>query len=259
MTDRPTAKCLDDAADAEHLAALSDAGFLDRNLRAQQSPFIAVDKSAVERRNFLAEQSPATGSHPSTGCSEQPLVTEQPVADPDSCVVDHSDDTADNPTPCRYPTRVQPVVARPEAVSEQPLVTRPAVVSVDAQASTPDAKMDGVAYDGAQRVWVGPPDHPGRGNLPLWAGTEPQEPDDDDAPRPVSAPPLNDPPHIHRADLLRALESLGITDTGNVVCVEMASAYVEVTRFVRAADSGGILLNEDRDAPLTTTTRIEIR
>jgi hypothetical protein len=64
----------------------------------------------------------------------------------------------------------------------------------------------------------------------------------------------DDPPHIHRADLLAALDSIAITDPMNVARVVITPDAVEVTRWStpRRVD----LLTGDA---VTATTRIEIR
>lgn len=220
-----------------------------RNLRAQQSPapadevrrladFLAcgdcydIAHDELDERDTCDVHAPVTGSHPSTGSSEQPLVTEQPAAEDDDdphpyrrsghgagwslCWCGRQEGAEVHLQPVvtgQAAADEQPVVARPEAASEQPLVTRPAVAN----------------------AFCHHPDGPC-----------------------VPASGAVDPPHIHRADLLRALEDLGITDHGNVLSVEMNAAWVEVTRYV-VGPGGGKLIDAGRQSPRTTTTRIEIR
>lgn len=73
----------------------------------------------------------------------------------------------------------------------------------------------------------------------------------------VQAP--HDPPRIYRGDLVAALDSIGITDTANVLSVVIGPDEVIV---VRAAPPSLISENETGDgvrAVVTTTTRVSIQ
>ena len=64
----------------------------------------------------------------------------------------------------------------------------------------------------------------------------------------------DNPPHIHRADLLAALELMAITDTDNVARVDITPDHVDVTRY-----DVPCRVDPATDTVVTTTTRIEVR
>lgn len=70
--------------------------------------------------------------------------------------------------------------------------------------------------------------------------------------------PTGNPVHIHRADLLAALDLIAITDTASIARIVITPEDVEITRYVKSK-TGGVLLDVLRDRAATTTTRIEIR
>lgn len=67
----------------------------------------------------------------------------------------------------------------------------------------------------------------------------------------------DNPPHIYRADLLAALDSIAVTDTGSVKSIAMDGEAVTITRYVYS-DTGGMVLDLVKDQPVTVTHRIEI-
>lgn len=70
---------------------------------------------------------------------------------------------------------------------------------------------------------------------------------------------MTDPASIRRADLLAALDLLGINSPAGIARIVIDPYHVTITEHVRSLTGGGILLNADRSGPVTVITRIEIQ
>lgn len=75
--------------------------------------------------------------------------------------------------------------------------------------------------------------------------------------QPPTPPAPDDPPYIYRADLIAALDSIAITDPGNLARLVITPEFVEVTRFA-TSPTGGKMVDLQTDRPATTTTRIQV-